>query len=159
MPYCFTSELFINAKPEAVWHAIADITNWNRWMPNLVKVEKLTSGDFAAGTKWRETRKMFGKEASEVFEVIHAAPPHALSLRCDGSNGTTGKGVFNFDYSIGPVPQGSVVCMTGNIEMPGLLAGLMIRIFGGMMKKACEKDLHALKKYLEARNSAAAGGS
>ncbi|MEO0827006.1 MAG: SRPBCC family protein [Cyanobacteria bacterium J06642_9] len=92
MPISFTSEFEIEAPPAQVVAAMVDFDSWHRWMDGLVKIEKLTDGPYGVGTQWRETRKMFGKEASEVFEVTGFEPPHTVNLRVDGSQGTTGTG-------------------------------------------------------------------
>ena len=54
-------------------------------------MEKLTHGEFGPGTKFRETRKFFGKTASEVFEVVAADPPRRVTLSVDGKATTTWK--------------------------------------------------------------------
>lgn len=46
------------------------------------------------GSQWKETRKMYGKQASEHFEVVSIEEPNKIILRCDGTKGTTGKGEF-----------------------------------------------------------------
>jgi uncharacterized protein YndB with AHSA1/START domain len=81
-----------NAPPERVFAAITDIETWQKWMQNLVRVEKLTPGPFAMGSQWREVRKIMGKEGAEVFEVVAIDPPRGMELYVDGAKGSTKKG-------------------------------------------------------------------
>ena len=104
---------------------------------------------FGVGTEWKETRKMFGKAASEVFEVTAYDPPARLSLRVDGAKGSTGKGEFLFDYELHSDQGGTLMQMTGEINIPGFMAKVMGKLFFGFMKKAIDKDHEALKDYVE----------
>jgi uncharacterized membrane protein len=150
MSLTFTSEVDIQAKPDAFFAAFRDISAWGGWMQGLVSIEVLTTGAFGAGTQWRETRKMFGREASEVFEVTAWEPPRAVALFVDGRKGRTGKGEFRFRYAVEPRAGGVThVRMQGEVDMPGWFARLMARLFLGSFRKACERDLQALKAYLE----------
>jgi carbon monoxide dehydrogenase subunit G len=145
----FSTETRIKAPPEKVLAAIVDLESWHRWMPDLVAVEKLTDGEFGVGTEWKETRKMFGKEASEVFEVVSYDPPARLGLRVDGAKGSTGKGEFLFDYELLSDQGGTLMQVTGEINIPGLMAKVMGKLFFGSFKKAVDKDHAALKDYVE----------
>lgn len=46
-------------------------------------MERLDEGPMKEGSAWLETRKMFGKEASEHFEVVELNEPKKIVLRCD----------------------------------------------------------------------------
>jgi carbon monoxide dehydrogenase subunit G len=145
----FSTETRIKASPERVFSAITDLDSWRHWMPNFVSVEKLTDGAVGVGTEWKETRKMFGKAASEVFEVTAFDPPTRLGLRVDGSKGSTGKGEFLFDYELLSDQGGTLMQMTGEINIPGLMAKVMGKLFFGAFQKAIDKDHAALKDYVE----------
>jgi uncharacterized protein YndB with AHSA1/START domain len=81
MPASMTSEFHIDAPPERVFAAMTDVDGYRHWMKGFVGMEKLTAGPVGAGTEWRETRRMFGREASEVFEVTAYEPPSRLGLQ------------------------------------------------------------------------------
>jgi carbon monoxide dehydrogenase subunit G len=146
----FTSEHRIDAPPERVFEAMTNPEGFGRWMQGFVRAERITPGDFGVGTQFRETRKMFGKEATEHFEVTACEPGKRLGLKVDGTKGTTGKGEFRFDYEFEPAGAGTRVRTRAEIDMPG---GLFTKIIGKLMKgafkKACDKDLDALKAYVE----------
>lgn len=150
MALSIESELIIHAPPSKVMAAFTSLNQWHRWMPNLVHVEKLTDGPFDLGTRWRETRKMYGKEASEVFQVTESEPPGRLGLLVDGAQGSTGKGEYRFLYLMEPVGEGATrLSLRGDIVMPGIGARLLGFLFIGMMRRGVEKDHAALKAWVE----------
>jgi uncharacterized protein YndB with AHSA1/START domain len=149
MSVTFTTAVYIEAPPAEVYAAITDIDSWKNWMPGLIRIEKLSTGPFGPGTRWRETRKMFGKEATEEFEVTRAQPPKRIDLRVDGSKGTTGRGEFLFTYDFVPDRNGTNVELAGEIRMGNPLFNALGRLTRGRFKKASHKDLEAFKAHLE----------
>ena len=137
-------------KPERVFGALTDLDAASQWMPGYQRIEKLTEGSFAVGTEWRETRKMFGKDATEQFEVTALEPPRRIGLRVDGSKGTMGKGEFLFEYLLEPSGADTEVTMNGRIEGLGPIGGLLFKLLGGQFEKAVAKDLDALAAHLRA---------
>lgn len=145
-----TSDYLIQAPPERVYAALCDPDAFGQWMPNFGGVERLTPGPFGVGTRFRETRKMFGTTGHEVFEVTEAEPGRRLGLYVDGKLGSTGKGEYRFTYDFSPEGPATRVRMQGDIQMPG---GWLTRLFGKlmlpMMKKALDKDMLAFKAHVE----------
>src|SRR4051812_25074752 len=70
----FTCSKTIAASVEQVFAAMADIPNAPSRVPAILKVEMLTPGPVGVGTKFKETRKMFGKEATETMEFTAFEP-------------------------------------------------------------------------------------
>ncbi len=148
MAATFATAVYVEAPPAAVFEALGDLEGAKQWLPNLVSIEKLTPGPVGAGTEWRETRKTFGREATEYFRVTRAERPSRMDLYIDGSKGTSGRGEYFFVYELLPERTGTNVELTGDIRMPGVW-GLFARFMTGTFKKACHKDLAALKAHLE----------
>jgi uncharacterized protein YndB with AHSA1/START domain len=149
MAVSFTIETTFAVPQERAFAALTDLERAEEWMPGLVGIERLTDGGFGQGTEWAETRKIFGKEATEIFTVTDYLPPQRLALLVDGTRGTSGKGEYRFTYELGPADGGKTeVFMKGEIDMPGFFAGLLTRLFSGWFKKACAKDLYALRDHL-----------
>ena len=73
-------ECLVEAPPEVVFAAAADISNWPRFISGVQSVELLTPGPVAVGTRFRETRIMFGRQATEEMTVAEIEPPHRLVL-------------------------------------------------------------------------------
>ncbi|QTD43017.1 SRPBCC family protein [Sporosarcina sp. Te-1] len=143
---------------QTTYNSLLDLDAANYWMQGLVRMERLDNGTIQVGSQWKETRKMFGKEATEHFEVVQLNEPDKIVLRCDGTKGTTGKGEFIFTYIITSSGEHSEVALYGDIK--GLTG--MTKLFGKMMsgtfKKACVKDLDSLKDYLEKKKEELKGG-
>ena len=148
MSATFATSVYVEAAPAVVFAALSDIERWKDWVPSLVSVEKLTPGAFSPGTEFRETRKMFGKEATEPFRVTRWDPPSRIDLSADGTKGSSKRGEYLFTYELLPDRNGTNVELTGDIRMPGLWS-LFSRMMVGTFKKACHKDLEALKAHLE----------
>ncbi len=85
-------------------------------MQGLVRIERLDEGALQVESQWMETKKMFGKEASEHFEVVELHESDKIVFRCDGTKGTTGKGEFLLIYIIASSGGQSEVTLDGEIR-------------------------------------------
>ncbi len=141
--------------PDRVFQALTDLEAAPNWMPGLIKIEMISEGAFGIGTEWRESRKIFGKEATEQFEVTRFEPPTGLALRVDGSKGTSKRGEYLFDYRLTPRNGGTEVTLHGAIRGLHGIAALVSKLFIGSFKKACVKDLQALATHLASPADAA----
>ncbi|MCS0652477.1 SRPBCC family protein [Cytobacillus firmus] len=139
----------IQASAQNAYKALIDLDSAKDWMNGLVGIERENSGPLIVGSQWKETRKMFGKEASEHFEVVELDEPNKIVLRCDGTKGTTGKGEFIFTYIIVPAGDASEVILLGEIKGLTGFSKWFGKMMAGAFKKACAKDLDALINYLE----------
>ncbi|WP_404452111.1 SRPBCC family protein [Virgibacillus necropolis] len=126
-----------------------DLDSAKNWMQGLVGIERLDEGPLQVGSQWKETRKMFGKEASEHFEVIELEEPEKIVLRCDGTKGTMGKGELVFTYIISSSDDYTDITLSGEVKGLTGLSKLFGKMMAGTFKKASAKDLDALKSYLE----------
>ncbi len=148
MAVTFDAELVINAPPERVYDLALDPDRFGEWMDNFVRVEVLDAGGpDRVGARWRETRKMFGKEATEEFEVTEGARPERYALYVDGSKGTTGKGEYRFTYDLAPAGDGTRMRFTGEIEAPGFFGRVMSRLMVGAMRKMCLRDMQRFAEF------------
>ncbi len=59
----------IEAPVEQVWEVLTDLPNAARRLSGLTRVDIMTSGPYAVGTRWRETRTFFGMAATEEMWV------------------------------------------------------------------------------------------
>lgn len=134
---------------QKTYKSLLDLDAASHWMQGLVRMERLDNGPIKVGSEWKETRKMFGKEASEYFEVVQLDEPDKIVLRCDGTKGTTGKGEYIFTYIITSLGERTEVTLYGEIKGLTGLTKLFGKMMAGAFKKACAKDLDSLKDYLE----------
>jgi carbon monoxide dehydrogenase subunit G len=134
---------------EETYAGLLDLDSAHQWMQGLVEIERTDQGPLQVGSQWKETRKMFGKEASEHFEVVSLEKPEKIVLRCDGTKGTTGKGEYVFTYLLTSAGEHTDVTMIGEIRGLTGLSKIFGKLMAGAFKKACAKDLDSLKNYLE----------
>lgn len=145
----FKVEKLINASPEAVWKVITDIDNAPNNISGIETVEILERQDSAfVGLKWRETRIMFGKEATEVMWITDARENTSYSTRAE-SHGSTY--ITHFELQ----PEGAqtrlVMTFDGQAQTFGakLMSAIMGIFFKGATIKALEKDLSDIKAAVE----------
>lgn len=139
----------VNATKQDVYRGLLDLDSARLWMQGLVRIERLDNGQMHVGSHWKETRKMFGTESTEHFEVVELQEPDKIVLLCDGTKGTTGKGQFVFTYILSSSGDYTEITLNGEIRGLTGFAKLFGKIMAGTFKKACEKDLNALIGYME----------
>ena len=146
--------------PERVFQALTDLEGAEQWIPAIVAIERVGDVQQGVGMRWRETRKMRGKEATEEIEITHYHPPSHLGLRIDGTRGTMGRGTYEFDYKLAQRVGGTEVRMTGRIDgvLPSMLRW-MGPLLSGMYRHECSKDLRALAEHLRQTEAAPAAAA
>ncbi|MGB3185548.1 MAG: SRPBCC family protein [Ornithinimicrobium sp.] len=75
----------IEAPVEQVWEVLTDLPNAARRLSGLTSVDIMTSGPYAVGTRWRETRTFFGMTATEEMWVRRCDPLRSTVV--EASNG------------------------------------------------------------------------
>lgn len=138
----------INVPKEKVYQGLLDLESAKHWMQGLVRMERVDEGPMKVGSGWKETRKMMGQEATEVFEVT-GLEPNKIQLYVDGSKGSSGKGEHFYTYSLKEVGNSTEVTLHGEIKGLTGIAKLVSKLMTGTFKKICAKDLDGLKNYLE----------
>lgn len=149
MPIQFAVSEHFAAPKEKVFDGLTDLDSAKIWMKGFISIEKIKGSRVETGAVWRETRKMFGKAATEEFEVLSVIPNQEIRLRVDGTKGTSKKGEYLFQYLLEEKNGGTMVTLNGEIKGLRGFSAFMGKLFKGMFKKACIKDVQALKKYLE----------
>jgi hypothetical protein len=82
-----TVERHIAAPRDRVWEALTDLPGMPGTLSGVARVEVLTEGPFQTGTRWIETRRMFGKEATEEMRVTACQAPARYVVEAE-SRGT-----------------------------------------------------------------------
>ncbi len=142
-----TLETFIKGTPEAVFRAGTDFANMADHIDGITKVEMLTQGDVGVGTKFKETRKMMGKEATEEMEVTAFDPPRSYTLEADSCGAR-----FTSTFVLTPKDDGTHVALNISSKAQSCMAiafaplGFLMK---GTMKKMIQKDLDNLKRNVE----------
>lgn len=139
----------INAPPDRVWRVITDLERSPEVISGITAVERLDSGsDFAVGTTWRETRIMFGREATEVMEIVAVDEGRSYTAAADGRGAR-----YRSTLSVSPAEGGSTLTMTFGAEPTGpvarILGATVGRLFAGATRKAIEQDLEDIAAAAE----------
>ena len=71
----------VDAPVETVWAVLTGIEDAAETLSGIVAVEQLTPGPYAVGLRWRETRKMMGKEATEEMWVADVDAPTSTTVK------------------------------------------------------------------------------
>jgi len=134
----------IAAPIDRVFDTVADITQFSRAIPHITKVEFLSEQHSGVGTKFRETRLIKGKETTTELEVTELVNNDRVRLIAD-SHGT----VWDSIFQVGRAGNGTALTLTMEARSRGLIPRVMTRLIRGMVQRALEADMNAVKLYCE----------
>ena len=143
----FSESVLINAPQETVFQACSDFANAPSRIPGIKRVEMLTSGPVGVGTRFKETRVMFKREATEEMEVTKFDRPRSYTLGCQSCGC-----VFESTCRCEPEAGGTRVTLDFNTKAVSLMAKLMTPLswlMMGSMKKCIMKDFEDIKASVE----------
>jgi hypothetical protein len=150
----FTLTKQVAAPPAAVFAVFADLEHAVGRVQAISKLEVVTPGPVGVGTRFRETRKMFGKDCTEEMQITAFEPGRGYEVTMQ-SCGAEFRTVFRF------VPEGSGTRVEVDFKPRALslFAKLMVPmswLMMGSMKKCFDQDLEDLKKATESTGAAVA---
>ncbi len=136
-----------SATPAQVWKVLTDIEGAAETISGIEKIERLDGGSgFGVGTRWRETRTLFGRTATEEMEVTEVEPgrSYVTEARSHGA-------FYRSEVKVEPSPAGgSRLTWVFGAQPESLVAKIMGatigRFFDGATKKALEQDLVDIAK-------------
>lgn len=134
----------IRAPAETVFDAVAHINNFSKAVPGITKIEFLSDRQTGVGTRFRETRVMNGREATVELEVTEYEPNDHVRIVSD-THGT----VWDTVFKVEPRGDQTELTMTMDANAYKLLPKLMNPLIRGMIQKAIESDMDAVKTYCE----------
>ena len=134
----------INAPLDLVFNTVADINQFSKALPHIVKVEFLSDVHTGVGARFRETRLMSGKEHTTELEVKEYVENDRIRLAAD-SHGT----IWDTLFTVEPENGRTLMTMTMDAKAYTLTAKMMNLMIGGMVKQAVEKDMDAVKAFCE----------
>ncbi|MEZ5843358.1 MAG: SRPBCC family protein [Hyphomicrobiaceae bacterium] len=73
-------ETRIDAPWTEVFAVVTDVRAWPSRLPAIGQVEVLTPGPVRVGTRFRETRRVFGRSATEEMTVVELVAPSRFVL-------------------------------------------------------------------------------
>lgn len=137
----------IHASPERTFEFLTDFAGAPARIRAIKRIEILTPGPIRAGTRFRETRIMFKREATEEMEVLAFDPPRSVVLGCESCGSR-----FRTEFTVAADGAESTVTMTFMAQPISFFARLMSPLMKPMLKscaKSCEEDLEDIKRALE----------
>jgi hypothetical protein len=130
--------------------AATDVANWPRFISGIQSVELLTPGPVVVGARFRETRVMFGRQATEEMTFAEFEPPRRFVLAAF-NHGTA----YRAEHVFAPHGAGSHATLTFAGQPTTTLAQLTAplgRLFLGTLKRQIEADLGNLRREAERRH-------
>lgn len=140
----------IGAPVEKVWSVMTNIENATETISAINSIEVLEKPESGVvGLKWKETRTMFGKEASEIMWITEAEENHYYKTRAE-SHGS----IYETDMRVVEQDGKSLLSMEFSGEPQTLMAKvmgfLMMPLMKSSMEQALKKDLEDMKAAAEA---------
>jgi len=141
----------IEKPQEEIWQAITDFKNCQSFIESIESLEIIDQPkNTLVGFKWKESRVMFGKEATETMWITDFAENEFYQTRAE-SHGS----IYKSRLSIEPEGEHTKLTMSFSAEPVSFSAKLMTSVMGFMIKKsmnkALMKDLTDIKAYVESK--------
>jgi hypothetical protein len=140
----------ISAPASTVWALATDLDRWVEVVSGIDGVERLDGGaGFGPGTRWRETRTLFGKQATEDIEITDVDSGRRYDTLAE-SHGAR----YHSAVQVDAIDDArSRLTMSFDAEPQSLLAKVLGVVMGPMMasasRKALERDLADLAAAAE----------
>ncbi len=139
----------IDAPRERVFAMFTDFRSMDKHISAIVRSEVLTDGPIGEGTRFRETRAMFGKEHTEEMVISELVLNERYRIEAQ-SCGTHYLSTYRFSDD----GTGTRVDLRFDATPKTLGARIFSPIMAKFMLKSClrafEKDLHEMKRAVEA---------
>jgi hypothetical protein len=144
-----------DAPVHEVFEVCTDLRNAADRVNAIKKLEVLTEGPIGLGTRFRETRVMMGKEATEEMEFTSFEPNRSYTVEAE-SCGCHYTSVWTFRAGAG---GGTDVEMSFTGVPQTFMAKVMMVVMGpmmsGMVRKCLTRDFEDLKRATSGTASAA----
>ncbi|TWU20055.1 SRPBCC family protein [Bythopirellula polymerisocia] len=145
----FSISTHIAAPPEVVFPLLCDLEHTAENISGIDRLEVLTDGPIGVGTRFCETRTMFGKQATEEMEFTAFDEPHGYTVECNSCGAH-----YVATYELIPDIWGTTVKLDFDCQAMTLLAKAIspLSLFMmGPMKKCIAADLEDIKRVAEAQ--------
>jgi carbon monoxide dehydrogenase subunit G len=130
----------VAAPAERVWALITDLDRTAEVVGSTTALERLDDGsDFEVGTRWSETRVMFGRPSTEVMEVTALQAGHAYTVESEASGAH-----YTSVMTVEPKGDRSVITMSFEGEATSVITRIVSvlgKLFEGRMRKTLQQDL------------------
>jgi uncharacterized membrane protein len=127
----------VAAPVERVWSLATDLAGAPAVMSGIDSVEVLTPGPFAVGTRWRETRTMMGRSATEEMTVTAVDPGRGYTVEAE-SSGVRYVSTFAFAEA---ADGGTDVRMSFGGTPSSAVARVLVAVTGPLARRSVAKAL------------------
>ncbi len=138
----------VHASVPVVWNAITDIEHCAERIPAIKEIVMLTPLPVGLGTRWRETRVMFGRDATETMEIYAWHPMQEYTA------GATSCGC-EYRATLRCTPRGEGTLLESEFSAKPLtflakvMSAIMMPLMKSGMRKALRGDIEAIKHSCE----------
>lgn len=132
----------LNRPVDQVFAFLMDTSKLSTWQSNLIKSEPLTEGPLRTGSRFREIRRIQGKESEIEGEIVALEPNKRLETR------TITKPQAMVSYALAPEQGGTRLQYKFILVTSGLMR-LLEPVIASSIKKDTEVDFESLKRVLE----------
>lgn len=144
-----TVDIEISKPKNIIWAAITDIENCSNIISSIIGLEIINQPeDTIVGLKWKETRRMFGNEATETMWITDSVENEYYCTRAE-SHGS----VYITKLSLSEIGDNTLLTMSFTGEAQTLIVRFISACMGffikSSMKKGLLKDLNDIKNYVE----------
>ena len=139
----------IDNSADKVWQAITDFEHCADWIDGIIQAEVIERPDSGwIGFKWQETRKMFGKEATETMWITDYVDGEFYITRAENCGA-----IYVSKLTVIPQGNGAQLTMEFSGSSDSFFVNLMSSIMSFFIKKSMikmlEDDLLDIKKHVE----------
>ncbi len=145
----FSVAKYVDAPPSLVFALFTDFEHAPERVTGITHLELLTPSPVGVGTRFRESRRLFGHEATEEMEVTAFEPGRQYDVR-SRSAGTEYRSTFRFTPE-GPGTRVEVDFESEPLSLAAKIAAPFTRSMTGTMKKGIVHDIEDLKRQAEQR--------
>jgi carbon monoxide dehydrogenase subunit G len=138
----------IRAPKEKVFQVFADIPTVGDKISGIDKLEVLSDVKWGVGLRWRETRTMFGKQATEEMEMTGFDKDSSYVVEAE-SHGTHYISNYQFKDAPGGATEVTWSFEGKPVSVAAKLFSPLAFAFKGSVKKALKKDVDDLKRFIE----------
>ena len=134
----------IAAPVGVVFRTVADIRQFSKVVPQIIRIEFLSDVRSGIGTRFRETRLMNGQEMATELAVTEYVENNRVRIVSD-AGGT----VWDTVFTVAAAEGSTELTMAMEARPYELRARITTPLIAGAVRKAVEQDMDAVKAFCE----------
>lgn len=132
----------VDAPPDRVWRVLTSVDSAPQVLSGVDSVERLAGVGYEVGTRWRETRTMFGRAATEEMTVTAVEPGRHTVVEAE-SGGVR----YRTEFDVAPDRAGTMLTVRFSADdgRPGRIRRVLTALLAPLglraMRTALQRDL------------------